>query len=201
MIPGTISDPAYVGAIVAYDSYYRLRFEHKYGTRPYGRPDSNRAFKRFLEIGEICVQNNWHPDDYVSHAFTSANAPETLSPKRLASDAAILKYRMYKAAGGKTSEVLEWTAGEAELKSAIGPTRRFQNPEKALLSLDLSFSPWFRVLFPWPPSEAIYTMFGDEAYQELLGNPRLRFRLSQDICPTQLKEMERRFGRFPETLE
>lgn len=199
VIPGTTSDPAYLAALTAYDSYYRLRYEHKYGTRPRQRPEATRGFNRFLEVGKICSDNGWHPDDYVSYIFQSSQTPDSLSPKALAAPDSVSRYKGYLGVGGKAFVLMEWASNEQQLRDIVGPRKRFQDPEKALLNLDMSFAVWFRVLFPWPASEKLYQVFGADAYEELRLNPRLRSWLNTLVCPVQLEEMQRRFGKFPET--
>jgi hypothetical protein len=200
VVPGTISDPAYVAALAAYETYHRIRREQCYGVRPRGSPQDDRAFKRFLEIGKLCAQYGWHPDEYVSYVFSSSKSPETLSPKGLAAEDSQLRYRMYLGTGGQAAGLMDWVTNEQQLISIVGPRKRFQDPEKALMNLELSFTDWFRVLYPWPPSEAIYGLFGADAYMTLSGNPRLRNNLRDNLCPTQLAELERRYGRFPESM-
>ena len=196
IIPGTLSDPVYVGALAAYDAYHRLRYTHGYGKRPLKRPDQTREFKRFLEIGQTCLDNSWIPDEYVDFVFHSSRSPAQLTPKALASDASARRYRSY--AGGSGTAAAEWSANEQLLFSVMGPGQRFRDPEQALLDLQMPFSDWFRVLLPWPPSEALYRVFGASVYENLRHSPGLRRDLANKLCPAQFAELQRRLGNFPE---
>ena len=196
IIPGTISDPAYAGALSAYEAYFRIRYERHYGTRPRGQPSAHRTFRRFFEVGKLCADNTWSPDEYVEFCLSSASYPDALSPKQLASPECAVRYKTFLATGGIGTAVSEWTAGETSLKALVGPDRRFKDPELALANLDLSFTSWFRVLFPWPPSESLYRLFGEEAYGEILRNRGLLQALTE-LCPAQLDEMQNRYGKFP----
>lgn len=198
IIEGTITDPCYLMAMDAFDTYYnimRSRGICPWPARTYG---NNRYWKNFYTIGKICKENGWIPSDYVKLALDLLRKEyRYITPKDLIRDNIINNYK------NRINESLsvrdpsfDWNYFIEELLSFIGPDN---TEESILLSPMTGFPAWFRVVYPEMFNEEIFNLYGDEAIKEIKSNKRLLKFLKEQV-PKRIEELEKRCGKLDGVL-
>jgi len=160
----------------AWDVYYdqlEALFEHRSGRKQY---NGHRYQKAFRKIGEICIENDFNIVEYVEHALMLLTKNhEYIVPSDLCNAKIVSKYLQHKEAYGNSIE-RSWIVQTSQLIDMAYRTvpELYEDEEAILMSLQLSFTAWFRVLYLVPFSLALCERYGHNAWLELSKSARLR---------------------------
>lgn len=156
----------------------------------------NQYWKRFWTIGNLCANENWDPESFVSAAIDQIRKNHNyVTPKDLVDPRIATAYRAALATATSGSKpVNEWAYLCSQLLHYVVDAKSTEND--ILMCMLTPFPAWFRVLYDTgQPDPSIIEAYGDNAHHELAHDKRLR-EFMRRMAPARLRALELSHGSF-----
>lgn len=188
-------------AMQAFDQYnsqmLRLYGQH-YPHQKY--QDNTRQWKACMEIGKLCVDEEWDVVTFITETMRLMRHNRTLMhPRKLLHPNVVGLFRRDNAQGVILSSPQNtWAYLVQDLKETVKDTGA--TVEGLLFSPLMSYPEWFRVVYPEQVEERTYEFYGAAARQQLAEHKALRAFIRKAV-PGRLEALERRWGYFKDGKE
>lgn len=150
-------------------------------------------YKDFRKMANICIEHKFNPFNYLLSNFDTLKVDVgLLMPRDFVTEDAIERYKK----GGDTA-LETWTSHVSLLNSLTARLvpAKYKTQSAILADPQMSFPAWFRTMYLKPFHEGLCEYYGDETYELLREDRRLRMIL-REHAPENMKALEEIYGGF-----
>jgi len=185
----------------AFNAYYD-NMQSKFNLRlRRGEFWTNRFYKRFVEIGRMCLESDMDVSEYMDQAIGFIGKERVyITPKDFLRPKVIAAYRERHRQKGDMC-VQDWLSNMELMTQIECDTipRIHSCREEILDEPQLLFPAWFRVAYAGKVDERLFAHYGQAAWIEMNRHRKLRALVSKQ-APEVAVELQKRWGPFEDSV-
>jgi len=179
---------------VYYETYIK-RFTNR-PPRVGNAPRTNKLYKAFIRIANICLGHNFDVRDYISFCFDHIEKNRLyITPNDFTKLEFIEGYEKIRSKNNLNHVEQDYRDQIKMLARYVQQVETYANEKQVLKCINNPFYAWFRIFYMQTLDDDLIKYYGKSAYNELRSDRLLR-EFIRKIRPDSLKQFEALFGIF-----
>ena len=185
-------------AQTAWEAYYE-EYVRRFTNRPPrigNAPRTNKLYKAFIRIANICIGHEFDVRDYIVFCFEHIEKDRLyITPNDFIKLNFIDEYKKMYSRDNSNHIEQDYKGQIKMLARYIQQIDTYSNEKEVLISANNPFYAWFRIFYMQTLDDTLVKYYGKSAYNELRSDRMLR-EFVRKIRPDSLKQFEALFGIF-----